>query len=150
MLAWSLRNTNKLRSVCPWTQVFQGFKMFSALRKLTGRSDGSPNSTSAPGMHAMAASLQRRFARGVQYNSKLKLPYVAVPYFSFSFWHLFIIIALIFFPPNLSPIIFNCRWSPVNGKIIWFNRTVTTGMYTGSYKCSKKWLHLPKWSQGLQ
>ncbi|XP_071516967.1 rab-like protein 6 [Panulirus ornatus] len=45
--------------------------MFSALRKLTGRADGSLNPTSPPGMQAMAASLQRRFARGVQYNMKL-------------------------------------------------------------------------------
>nr|XP_045613194.1 rab-like protein 6 isoform X1 [Procambarus clarkii]XP_045613195.1 rab-like protein 6 isoform X1 [Procambarus clarkii] len=46
--------------------------MFSALRKLTGRGPDSPgNPTSPPGMQAMAASLQRRFARGVQYNMKL-------------------------------------------------------------------------------
>lgn len=45
--------------------------MFSALRKLTGRGvEGSVNTTSPPGMQAMAASLQRRFARGVQYNSE--------------------------------------------------------------------------------
>ena len=44
--------------------------MFSALRKLTGRADGPLTPTSPPGMQAMAASLQRRFARGVQYNSK--------------------------------------------------------------------------------
>ncbi|KAK7082659.1 Rab-like protein 6, partial [Halocaridina rubra] len=45
--------------------------MFSALRKLTGRADGPVTSTSPPGMQAMAASLQRRFARGVQYNMKI-------------------------------------------------------------------------------
>ena len=45
--------------------------MFSAFRKLTGRAaEGSANTTSPPGMQTMAASLQRRFARGVQYNSK--------------------------------------------------------------------------------
>ena len=45
--------------------------MFSALRKLTGRGvEGSATTTSPPGMQAMAASLQRRFARGIQYNSK--------------------------------------------------------------------------------
>lgn len=50
----------------------QGVKMFSALRKLTGRGEGGPGSTtSPPGMQAMAASLQRRFARGVQYNMKI-------------------------------------------------------------------------------
>lgn len=45
--------------------------MFSALRKLTGRgADGPLTPTSPPGgVQAMAASLQRRFARGVQYNS---------------------------------------------------------------------------------
>ena len=53
--------------------------IYSALRKITGRSDNghqktalqnvppAPNST---GVQAMAASLQRKFARGVQYNSK--------------------------------------------------------------------------------
>ncbi|XP_068220229.1 rab-like protein 6 isoform X2 [Palaemon carinicauda] len=45
--------------------------MFSALRKLTGRADGPLTPTSPPGMQAMAASLQRRFARGVQYNMKI-------------------------------------------------------------------------------
>ena len=45
--------------------------MFSALRKLTGRSpDAATNPTSPPGMQTMAAALQRRFARGVQYNSE--------------------------------------------------------------------------------
>ncbi|MPC26776.1 Rab-like protein 6 [Portunus trituberculatus] len=46
--------------------------MFSAFRKLTGRAaEGSANPTSPPGMQTMAASLQRRFARGVQYNMKI-------------------------------------------------------------------------------
>ncbi|KAK3885232.1 hypothetical protein Pcinc_010533 [Petrolisthes cinctipes] len=46
--------------------------MFSALRKLTGRgADGPGGQTNPPGMQAMAASLQRRFARGVQYNMKI-------------------------------------------------------------------------------
>ncbi|KAK8404791.1 hypothetical protein O3P69_001417 [Scylla paramamosain] len=51
---------------------YQGFNMFSAFRKLTGRAtEGSANTTSPPGMQTMAASLQRRFARGVQYNMKI-------------------------------------------------------------------------------
>ncbi|XP_068225668.1 rab-like protein 6 isoform X2 [Palaemon carinicauda] len=45
--------------------------MFSALHKLTGRADGPLTPTSPPGMQAMAASLQKRFARGVQYNMKI-------------------------------------------------------------------------------
>lgn len=52
--------------------------MFSALRKLTSRNSGdgvTPTACAAVpggGVQTMAASLQRRFARGVQYNSKLQ------------------------------------------------------------------------------
>ncbi|KAK8750448.1 hypothetical protein OTU49_014836 [Cherax quadricarinatus] len=45
--------------------------MFSALRKLAGRSPDGPVTPTSSGMQAMAASLQRRFARGIQYNMKL-------------------------------------------------------------------------------
>lgn len=49
----------------------QGLKMFSALRKLAGKgADSHENAAAPPGMHSMAPSLQRRFARGVQYNSE--------------------------------------------------------------------------------
>lgn len=52
--------------------------MFSALKKLTNRNATDGNAgAAAGGVQSMAASLQRRFARGVQYNSKL-FPYLAL------------------------------------------------------------------------
>jgi len=53
--------------------------MFSALKKLTGRSGGPENSTSSnppptaygAGLSVMSTSLQKKFARGVHYNSKV-------------------------------------------------------------------------------
>ena len=43
------------------------------LRKLLNKNDAKPEQKMAPppGMQTMGASLQKRFARGVQYNSKL-------------------------------------------------------------------------------
>lgn len=43
--------------------------MFSALRRLTGRGDAPETGNSHPSHQAMSANLQRKFARGVQYNS---------------------------------------------------------------------------------
>lgn len=47
--------------------------MFSAIKRLTTKGDGSPNNTLSggrpPSHQAMSSSLQRKFARGVQYNS---------------------------------------------------------------------------------
>jgi len=42
------------------------------LRKLLNKNDAKPEQKTAPppGMQTMGASLQKRFARGVQYNSK--------------------------------------------------------------------------------
>jgi len=42
------------------------------LRKLLNKNDAKPESRNAPpaGMQTMGASLQKRFAKGVQYNSK--------------------------------------------------------------------------------
>jgi len=42
------------------------------LRKLLNKNDAKPEqkTTPPPGMQTMGASLQKRFARGVQYNSK--------------------------------------------------------------------------------
>lgn len=43
--------------------------MFSALKRLTGKSENG-SSPNTPGHHAMCHNLQRKFAKGVQYNSK--------------------------------------------------------------------------------
>jgi len=49
--------------------------MFSALKRLTGRNEGAAGSTppSRHGLQSMSHNLQRKFARGVQYNSKYDL-----------------------------------------------------------------------------
>jgi len=51
--------------------------MFSALRRLTTtKTDGNngPNTSNPPtGLHAMSSSLQKKFAKGVQYNMKIIL-----------------------------------------------------------------------------
>ena len=49
------------------------FQMISALRrKLGGEKDGvqSPTATMPSGVHRVDQELQRKFAKGVQYNSK--------------------------------------------------------------------------------
>jgi hypothetical protein len=43
--------------------------MFSALKRLTGKAEGG-NNVPRPGHQSMSHSLQRKFAKGVQYNSK--------------------------------------------------------------------------------
>ncbi|XP_071438626.1 rab-like protein 6 isoform X2 [Hetaerina americana] len=50
--------------------------MFSALKRLTGKADGGGTGVTGtpgprPGLQAMSHSLQRKFARGVQYNMKI-------------------------------------------------------------------------------
>ncbi|KAG5886477.1 hypothetical protein JTB14_026737 [Gonioctena quinquepunctata] len=49
--------------------------MFSAIKRLTSKGDGSPNnsviSTRPPGHQTMSSSLQKKFAKGVQYNMKI-------------------------------------------------------------------------------
>lgn len=47
--------------------------MFSALKRLTGRGDAPESGTAHPSHQTMSANLQRKFAKGVQYNSKFKL-----------------------------------------------------------------------------
>lgn len=46
-------------------------EMLSALKRLTSKNDTTV-STGPPGHHAMSQNLQRKFAKGVQYNSKYK------------------------------------------------------------------------------
>lgn len=47
--------------------------MFSAFKRLASKGDGVPNgaipTNRTPNHQAMSSSLQRKFARGVQYNS---------------------------------------------------------------------------------
>ncbi|KAJ3640516.1 hypothetical protein Zmor_003809 [Zophobas morio] len=49
--------------------------MFSAIKRFASKGDGSPNSSTVvsrpPSHQAMSSSLQRKFARGVQYNMKI-------------------------------------------------------------------------------
>lgn len=51
--------------------------MFSAFKRFTSKSDASPSTSGEscrpPGHQSMSTSLQRKFARGVQYNSMLPL-----------------------------------------------------------------------------
>ncbi|XP_044263136.1 rab-like protein 6 [Tribolium madens] len=49
--------------------------MFSAIKRFASKGDGSPNNSTVvsrpPSHQAMSSSLQRKFARGVQYNMKI-------------------------------------------------------------------------------
>ncbi|XP_076267693.1 rab-like protein 6 [Rhynchophorus ferrugineus] len=48
--------------------------MFSAIKRLTSKGDGTSNSnmgSKSPNVHAMSSSLQKKFAKGVQYNMKI-------------------------------------------------------------------------------
>lgn len=44
--------------------------MFSAFKRLAGKSDGVGNISPRPAHQSMPTTLQRKFAKGVQYNSK--------------------------------------------------------------------------------
>ncbi|KAK2588056.1 hypothetical protein KPH14_004123 [Odynerus spinipes] len=46
-------------------------KMFSAFKRLAGKSDGVGNASSRPAHQSMPTTLQRKFAKGVQYNMKI-------------------------------------------------------------------------------
>jgi hypothetical protein len=53
--------------------------MFSALKKLVGSEPGQLRDKNIPaGLQSMNQSLQRRFAKGVQYNSKTDLCWLYV------------------------------------------------------------------------
>ncbi|GAB1866904.1 Putative GTP-binding protein Parf [Camponotus japonicus] len=45
--------------------------MFSAIKRLTGKSDGIGNVSPRPAHQSMPTNLQRKFAKGVQYNMKI-------------------------------------------------------------------------------
>jgi len=73
-LNWSL--FQKLKFLCQ--KLVDIFEMFSALKKLAHRSPDIPSSgaattTSPCGVNAMNVALQKKFARGVNYNLKLIL-----------------------------------------------------------------------------
>lgn len=44
--------------------------MFSAFKRLAGKSDGVGNVSPRPAHQSMPTTLQRKFAKGVQYNSE--------------------------------------------------------------------------------
>jgi hypothetical protein len=44
--------------------------MFSAFKRLAGKSEGMACSSPRPAHQLMPTNLQRKFAKGVQYNSK--------------------------------------------------------------------------------
>lgn len=44
--------------------------MLSALKRLTGRSEAAETSGPPSGHQTMSANLQKKFAKGIQYNSK--------------------------------------------------------------------------------
>lgn len=75
---WSIINSSskdKYISVFKWLEYSDFFNsvvhnMFSALKKLTGRGDAPDPAPLRPGHQTMSANLQRKFAKGVQYNSK--------------------------------------------------------------------------------
>lgn len=46
------------------------YTMFSAFKRLAGKSDGVGNISPRPAHQSMPTTLQRKFAKGVQYNSK--------------------------------------------------------------------------------
>ena len=48
--------------------------MFNAFKRLTGKSDG--NAVPRPNHQSMPTNLQRKFAKGVQYNSKFIVLYL--------------------------------------------------------------------------
>jgi hypothetical protein len=57
--------------------------MFSAIKRLAGKAEGG-NNVARPGHQSMSHSLQRKFAKGVQYNSKYyKVPYVTAMMYGF-------------------------------------------------------------------
>ncbi|XP_012056539.1 PREDICTED: rab-like protein 6 [Atta cephalotes] len=45
--------------------------MFSAIKRLAGKSDGISNASPRPAHQSMPTNLQRKFAKGVQYNMKI-------------------------------------------------------------------------------
>ncbi|XP_046826893.1 rab-like protein 6 isoform X1 [Vespa crabro] len=45
--------------------------MFSAFKRLAGKSDGVSNASARPAHQSMPTTLQRKFAKGVQYNMKI-------------------------------------------------------------------------------
>jgi len=63
---------------CFFEKVSFPHTMFSAIKRLAGKSDGIGNVSPRPAHQSMPTNLQRKFAKGVQYNSKFMHMYIYI------------------------------------------------------------------------